>query len=111
MTRRLPVRWRLTVWFSALLAITLIVLAGVVFFVLRARLYAELDDQLLDQAALTQDSIDVPNGVPVFNETVDHNGEYFRRLLDADGQIRGDNSGDFGGVPLDRAVVAAALAG
>lgn len=111
MTRRLPVRWRLTLWFSALLVITLIVLASLVFFVLRERLYAELDDQLLDQAALTRTSIDVHNGAPAFNESVDHTGDYFRRLIDAQGQVRGGNSAEFGGVPLDQAVVAAALAG
>ncbi len=76
MTRQLPVRWRLTLWFSALLAITLVLLAGIVFFVLRSRLYAEIDDQLLDQASLTQSSIDVQNGVPVFNDTVDHTGVF-----------------------------------
>ncbi len=111
MTRRLPVRWRLTLWFSALLAITLVLLAGIVFFVPRSRLYAEFDDQLLDQATLTQSSIDVQNGVPIFNDTVDHTGDSFRRLFDARGQIRGDNSDEFGGVPLDQTVVAAALAG
>ena len=99
-------RWRLTIWFSALLAITLVLLASIVFFVLRSRLYTEFDDQLLDQATLTQASIEVQNGVPVFNATVDHTGDFFRRLFDAKGRIRSDNSADFGGVPLDQPSVA-----
>lgn len=111
MNRRLPVRWRLTLWFSTLLAVTLLLLAGTVFFELRARLYAEFDDQLQDQVALTLASVDVQNGGPVFNETVVHTGDFFRRLFDTTGRIGADNSASFGGVPLDPAAVAAALEG
>jgi sensor domain CHASE-containing protein len=47
-TRRLPVRWRLTLWFAALLALVMVLFGGMIYVVLRQQLYASFDEQLLN---------------------------------------------------------------
>ena len=48
MTRRLAFRWRLTLWYAALLALNLLAFGGGLYLVLRQRLYAGFDEQLLN---------------------------------------------------------------
>jgi heavy metal sensor kinase len=111
--RRVPVRLRLTLWFATLLAAAL-ALVGVILVVgLRQRLYADFDDKLSSQAAITLATVQVRNGVPeLATQAVEEQaGEYFLRLLDANGRVLVDNGSALGNVPLDRAAVSAALAG
>jgi heavy metal sensor kinase len=111
--RRLPVRWRLTIWYAALLALVLTLFGGTLYVVLRQELYASFDEQLLNQAALTLAAVRVVDGIPVLEPTIANvaDGEYFLRLLDAGGQTTFETGGNPQGVPIDRDVIAAALAG
>ena len=112
-TRRLPVRWRLTIWYAALLALSMALFGGMLYVVLRQELYTSFDEQLLNQAALTLAAVRVEDGRPSFESSVAGitDGEYFLRLLDADGRVLFETGGNPVGVPLDQGVVNAALGG
>lgn len=111
--RRLPVRWRLTLWFAAILAAILLSFGGLLFVGLRQRLHAGFDEQLLTQAAVTLASVAVRGDNPTLalRPGGGQEGEYFLRLVDRGGRIVFDNGPTLGGVPPDPAAVAAALAG
>ncbi|MGH2617088.1 MAG: histidine kinase dimerization/phospho-acceptor domain-containing protein, partial [Thermomicrobiales bacterium] len=111
--RRLPVRWRLTLWYAVLLALSMTLFGGLLYLVLRQELYHSFDEQLLNQAALTLAAVRVENGAPVLAPSVAGvaDGEYFLRLLDAKGRSVFETGGNPEGVPLEQAVVAAALSG
>ena len=110
-TRRLPVRWRLTLWFTALLGMTLVLVGSFVFIGLRARLYASFDDQLLDQAELARANITIQNGIPAFATSGQLSSEYFLRLFDRDGHVIADTHPSLTEMSWDHAVVTRALAG
>jgi heavy metal sensor kinase len=112
-TRRLPIRWRLTLWHALLLAVTMALFSGTLYIVLRQRLYSSLDEQLFEQAALTLAAVHVEDGLPrLESKTVGNaDGEYLVRLLDAEGRsVRGTGHG-LAGVPVNPDVVASARAG
>jgi heavy metal sensor kinase len=111
--RRLPVRWRLTLWYAALLALSMTLFGGLLYVVLRQELLNSFDEQLLNQAALTLAAVRVENGAPVIEPSVAGvaDGEYFLRLLDVQGRVVFETGGNPEGVPLDQGVVTAALAG
>src|SRR5215213_735481 len=113
MIRRLPIRWRLTLWYGVLLAVAMALFSGTLYVVLRQQLYAGLDEQLLNQAALTLAAVHVDDGSPRFDPSTlsGADGEYFLRLLDAVGRPMLDTGGPTAGVPVDRNVIASALAG
>jgi heavy metal sensor kinase len=110
---RLPVRWRLTLWYAALLAVSMALFGGLLYVVLRQELHAGFDEQLLNQAALTMTAVRVEDEAPVFQTASSDivEGEYFLRLLDRDGRPVVDSGLPVGSVPLDSVVVAAALEG
>ena len=111
--RRLPIRWRLTLWYAALLALAMGLFGAMLYLVLRQELYVSFDEQLLNQGALTLAAVRVDGGDPSFDPAVANvaDGEYFLRLLDAAGRVRFETGGNPEGVPLDPRVVALALAG
>jgi heavy metal sensor kinase len=108
---RLSVRWRLTLWFTALLGMTLVLVGSVVFIGLRARLYESFDDQILDQAELARANITIRNGIPAFATAGELSSEYFLRLLDVNGRVIADTSPSLAEISWDDAVVTRALAG
>jgi heavy metal sensor kinase len=109
--RRLPIRWRLTLWHAVLLAVTMALFSGTLYIVLRQRLYSSLDEQLFEQAALTLAAVHVEEGLPRLEPATARRGEYLLRLLDAEGRsVRGTGHG-LAGVPVNPDVVASARAG
>ena len=102
-TRRLPVRWRLTLWFAALLALVMALFGGAIYVVLRQQLYDSFDEQLLNQTALTLAAVSVKDGAPTLEPSVANvaDSEFFLRLLDADGATVFETGGNAAGVPLD----------
>ncbi|MBA3413854.1 MAG: heavy metal sensor histidine kinase [Chloroflexia bacterium] len=111
--RRLPVRWRLTLWFAAILAAILLAFGGLLYAGLRQRLDAGFDEQLLTQAAVTLAAVQIRGDTPALNAASggEQEGEYFLRLVDREGRIVFDNGATLGGVPQDPAAVATAFAG
>jgi heavy metal sensor kinase len=59
---RLPARTRLTLWYVALLAGTLIVLGGLGYWTISHRLYASQDDVLRSKAAAVATEVDLEKG-------------------------------------------------
>ena len=114
MTARLPIRWRLTVWYTVLLATALAVFGVALFVGLRYRLYGSFDEQLEAQAGLTLASVQTADGrlaLPRDEEADPRSGEHLLRLFDATGRVIVDSSPAFGGLALDEAPIAAARGG
>jgi heavy metal sensor kinase len=109
----LPVRWRLTLWFAALLALVMMLFGGMIYLVLRQQLYASFDEQLLNQASLTLVAVHVEDGSPELEPSVANvaDSEYFLRLLDADGATVFETEGSTPSEALNQDVITAALAG
>jgi heavy metal sensor kinase len=112
-TRRLPIRWRLTLWHAVLLAVAMTLFSGTLYTFLRQQLYASLDEQLLEQAAIFLAAVQVDDARPRLKATTVGNadGEYFLRLLDTESRIIRDSGDSHAGLLVDRDVVASVLAG
>jgi heavy metal sensor kinase len=112
-TRRLPIRWRLTLWHAVLLVVVMALFSGTLYFFLRQQLYDSQDEQLLEQAAVFLEAVQVDDARPRFKSTtVDGaDSEYFLRLLDTKSRTIRDSGDSYAGVPVDDVVVASALAG
>lgn len=97
--RRLTVRWRLMVWFTAVMAVVVLAVGAGLFLLLRERLYQNFDEQLADQAALTLASVRTEGGVPRLPDT-DTAGvpvDYVVRLVNAEGAVILDTGEEIGG--------------
>ena len=111
---RLPVRWRLTAWYAALLTAALLILGIAMYVALRHNFYRALDEQVEDQAALTLITIQEQGGnLTLYPRDIGdlENDEHFVRLILPEGRIVADTSDALGGLALDQSLVAAALAG
>lgn len=114
MTRRMPIRWRLTLWSGGLLAVALALLCATLYFSLRHELYRSLDDLLEHQMALTLSSVTISQGVPRLNTSAVHNpseGEQFLILTDRTGKVSANTGESSTDAPIDRAGLSAALSG
>ena len=111
--RRLTIRWRLTIWYVALLMTTLAVFGIGVYTGMRHRLYESFDDQLRDQAAVTLGAVRIDSGKPQLDPGIsgDDGHEYYVRLLSADGEILADTGYDGYPIPISQTAIAEALAG
>jgi heavy metal sensor kinase len=111
---RVPIRWRLTLWYAVLLAGAFAVFGGVLYVGLRVELYGSLDEQVEDLAALTLATVQEQGGELrlVADEPGDlENDEHFVRLTAVDGRVVVDTSEVLDGVALDPALLTTALAG
>ncbi len=113
MPKRLPIRWRLTVWYAVLLGVVLLLFAVGLYTTLRLRLYEGFDEQLHNQAAVTLAAVTTVDGVPALTPSGsnDQEGEYFIRLLGPQGEVVVDTGQSLGGVPLDVDLANAVLSG
>lgn len=116
MHRRMPIRWRLTLWYALLLALALGVFGTALYVGLRIKLYDSFDDQLRTQASILLPSIRTQGDQLVMTAdtaAMPNDGEHLVRLLDLAGHpVPGaDTSQTMGGVPLDAHALAAAKAG
>jgi heavy metal sensor kinase len=112
---RVPIRWRLTVWYAGFLAAALLLFGAAIYFGLRWRLHDEFDDQLRNQAGLTLATIRAQRG----SQTIlpdDPLGELdeddaFLRLLDGEGVTVAYAGTLLADLPLESAAVRAAFDG
>ena len=114
MTRRLAIRWRLTLWQAALLALALALLSGSLYVGLRRALYDSLDNTLRGHAALILSAVEIQQGEPSLGGaslTSPREGEQFIRLTDRAGRVIVDTSGSMDQRPLDQAGLQLALVG
>ena len=102
------IRFRLAVWYFAILAVILVLFSGGIYFTQRRTLNENLNDSLRTRATLLQGLIDYDAGgrptldLPA-NPSDPSLGETFGRLFDMSGSVLSDNSGSFGQVPVDAA--------
>lgn len=113
MLERLPIRWRLTIWYAGLLGAALAVFGAGLYVALRLRLHDTFDDQLRAQAALTLATIRVEAGRPVLDPGADvpEQDEFVYRLIAADGDVIADSGPPLGTRPLGSEVLEAAWRG
>jgi len=111
-TRRLPFRVRLTIWYGVLFAVLLVLLGVLLYVGLRWRLYSAFDDQLQGQANLILSTID-PAGIVGADDAgvaMGNDEEYVVRLLDERGEAVTE-WGSAANIAQDRRSVEGALTG
>jgi two-component system OmpR family sensor kinase len=96
MAHPLPIRWRLTAWYAALLTIALVVFGAVIYVGLSAQLSEALDDQVRGQSDLMAGAILVRGGQPTLNisQVGDLDNDQFVRLWALDGRLVSDTTGN-----------------
>lgn len=62
MNGRLPIRWRLTLWYTLLSAAGLLVLGVALYFGLRATLFENFEEQVRSEAAFALNAVSVNDG-------------------------------------------------
>jgi heavy metal sensor kinase len=108
----LSIGLRLTLWYTLVLAVCLVVFSWVVYSMQRGSLREAAEDNLEERSALLASLITVDsNGQPRLQiDTDDSNlDDAFYRLFDRSGNVVIDNSRDYGDVPLTPQVVAQAI--
>jgi heavy metal sensor kinase len=111
---KIPIRWRLTIWYAALLATSLFLFGVSFYFVARHEIYDTFNEQLRGQAALEMAAILVdgnhisiePNALTSFEDD-----DQFVRLYGSDGEVQVDTSASLGGAPIESSNVESALNG
>ena len=118
----MPIRWRLTLWFSLVLCLTIIVSGVVIHTLLQRSLYNDLDDHLRIQSARVHGTLD-PQVIPepldydVIHSSLPQVDEFaspgvWFQLIDADGKVvvKSDNLGERE-LPTDAILLEQGLAG
>lgn len=110
------IRFRLALWYFAILAAILVLFSGGIYFTQRRILSDNLSDSVRARGALVQGLIDYDaNGRPTLdlpsNPRDPNLGENFQRLLDPSGAVLFDNSSAFGKVPVDPQAIQQAARG
>lgn len=100
------IRFRLALWYFAILAVILVLFSGGIYFTQQRTLSANLNDSLRTRATLLEGLIDYDaSGRPTLDLSTDPRdpnlGEGFQRLLDPTGAVLADNSSSFGAVPVN----------
>lgn len=109
MGRRLPIRWRLTGWYAALLTAALVVFGAVIYFGLSSQLREALDDQVQGQSDLVVGAIRVVGGRPTLDisQAGGPDNDQFVRLYSRDGQRIADTTQDLAVPPPSADLIAA----
>ncbi|MGI8964023.1 MAG: sensor histidine kinase [Thermomicrobiales bacterium] len=113
MTRRLPFRIRLTIWYGVLFGVMLIVLGVLLYAGLRWRLYSAFDDQLQGQANLILSTIQPAADAAAIDADVVRlsEEEYVVRLLDSEGETVTERGSAAVEIGQDRGIIDQALEG
>lgn len=95
MTAILPIRWRITLWYAALLLTTLAIFGAGLYLGLRTLLFDNFAEQVSQQAALLAAGLDRAADRPIIDaDTLDDfdDEERFLRVYAADGSVIADTS-------------------
>lgn len=113
MTHRMPIRWRLTIWYTAVMATALVIFGVGVHMSLRLRLNQAFDEQLLNQADVMISALATqpPSSAFPMLAASGQEGEYLVRLLNQDGTVIAASESSSNGVPIDPGDIRVALAG
>lgn len=91
----LAIRWRLTLWYTLLLGVIIVLFSVGIVVGLQRALYNGLDDGLRNQATLTISTMQVEDGAPhidLTEESIPKEDEQFIRVTDRNGLIVADTS-------------------
>ncbi|MCA9833164.1 MAG: heavy metal sensor histidine kinase [Thermomicrobiales bacterium] len=108
MTRKLPIRWHLTVWNAGLLFLCLVVFGAMLYGGLRYFLFANFDEQVASQGRLTVATLrgqNLPLKLESSTLTDLQNSERFVRILNSDGTIIQDPGNSVASIPVDISLV------
>jgi heavy metal sensor kinase len=111
---RLPIRWRLTIWYAAFLAGSMILLGAGFYLGTRTLLFGFFEEQLEKQSALAQSSVHSEGGVLTIDPNTVANlqdDEHFVRLLYLDGSAVVDTISSVGPASIDPELATAAASG
>jgi heavy metal sensor kinase len=112
MSARVPIRWRLTLWYALLFAATMVVFGAGTYAALQQRLLEAFDEQLADQAALLLSVIQTEAGDLAVSEQIDPgDDDLFVRVFDAEGNVVAGTTGALGEEVRRTRTVDAALRG
>jgi heavy metal sensor kinase len=110
MMARMPIRWRLTLWYAGLTALALLLFGGALYFGLRANLYESLEDQIEAQERIARTGIVVDGSeLALDDELTLLDDDAFVRLLSRDGDVVAQRSGEFDEVPVVSSTLSEAL--
>ena len=93
--RKLPIRWRLTVWYASLLAIAMALFGAAIYIGLRHELFDNLNEQLNSETSLILGTVQIVDGEPqlTWRDTKDPYEEEFARLISPSGLLIVDSAG------------------
>lgn len=114
MNGRLPIRWRMTLWYTLLSAIGLLLLGAALYFGLRAALFENFAEQVRSETTFALNAVSVSDGqLHITPDGIDQleNDDHFVRLIDAVGQIVYQSATALRNIPLDQTSYRQALAG
>lgn len=114
MNGRLPIRWRLTLWYTLLSAIGLLLLGAALYFGLRAALFENFEEQVRSETTFALNAVSVSEGqLQISPDGIDQleNDDHFVRLIDPDGRIVYQSATALGDFPLDHTHYREALSG
>ena len=109
---RLPIRWKLTVWYTLFFTVALVLLGGGLYWGLRERLYEGLDDQIEAQLEIARAGVVMDDGELDLTGVLGLlDDDVFLRLIDNEGSVILERDGEVDDVPALPDAVAAALGG
>lgn len=109
---RVPIRWRLTLWYAGFFTVALLLLGGALHVGLRDRLYETLDEQVAAQEAIAQAAIQLDDAeLGLVRNLTLLDDDAFIRLLDLDGDIVAQRGEEFYAVPIAPAAFVEGLSG
>lgn len=114
MKRKLPIRWRLTVWNAGLLLLCLLVFGAMLYGGLRYFLFSTFDEQVLSQGRLAVATLHPESSPPQLAPTTINDlqdMERFVRLIALDGSAIQDPGASLDAIPADPELMRRALEG
>ena len=109
---RLPIRWRLTLWYAGFLALVLTLVGGALFVALRHRLHEGLAEQLAAQAEIARVAVGIEGDGPGLGQDVALlDDDATIRLFAPNGTVAGEHGASPDNLPLAPEAVAAARDG
>ena len=105
MSTRLPIRWRLTIWYAAFLVGSMILLGAGFYLGTRTLLFGFFEEQLEKQSALALSSVHTDGDTLTIDPNTVANlqdDEHFVRLISTAGATLVDTSASVGSVTITR---------
>lgn len=87
MIARLPIRWRLTLWYTSLTTLVLVIFSIAIYIGLERRLSDNLDQDLRSQAALASASVTFGEGVAILASEEEFSDDAVLKVVTLNGEL------------------------